>query len=128
MTRYVQSAIFQFFCKEIEKNISLGGTKVINLKIHEDRISSIHSSRYDSWFYADSYLACQIRIFPGNTPIRFLYICCLQSFPDCCSWAWCRCRLYRHFRKSHLLALFVTTGRRRPHFHIIVLAASQWLS
>ena len=54
LTKNVQSLIFQKFYKDIENLISLGGTKLFNLKSHEGITHSLHSYRSDKQFYGGS--------------------------------------------------------------------------
>ena len=53
LMKYVQNAIFHKFYKDIQNLISLGGTKVFNLKSHESGIHLLNSSRYDKQFCGD---------------------------------------------------------------------------
>ena len=50
LIKYVKSAIFHKFYKDIENLVSLGGTKVFNLKSRERINHLLHSSTYDKHF------------------------------------------------------------------------------
>ena len=54
LTKYVQNLIFQKFHKDIANLISLGGTKVFNLKSHGRITHLLHSYRSDKQFYGGS--------------------------------------------------------------------------